>query len=138
MSTTKVQVKSRTGRDLLPDGLLLPSNVSINRSGDRHLLRRFAHRVLAPALSSCPVPLSSLSLLPISALSTPQATVDDLKARFAELKPRYYPSRQRFTLPPREGARSGEALAEGKRLSDYGLEDDSVLIFKDLGPQVGS
>lgn len=67
----------------------------------------------------------------------PQATVDELKARFAELKPKYPPSRQRFTLPPREGARSGEALANGKRLSDYGLADGSVLYFKDLGPQVG-
>ena len=68
-----------------------------------------------------------------------QATVDDLKARFAELKPRYYPSRQRFTLPPREGQRSGDVLSGGgKRLAaDYGLEDGSVLYFKDLGPQVG-
>lgn len=87
----KLQIKSRSGRDILPDGLLLPSN----------------------------------------------ATVDELKARFAELKPKYPPSRQRFTLPPREGARSGEALAHGKRLSDYGLTDGSVLFFKDLGPQIG-
>jgi very-long-chain enoyl-CoA reductase len=62
--------------------------------------------------------------------------VDDVKARFAELKPRYYPSRQRFTLPLREGRRSAEALASGKKLSDYGLQDGSVLLFKDLGPQV--
>lgn len=65
--------------------------------------------------------------------------MEELKARFAELKPRYYPSRQRFTLPPREGARSGEALADGRRLvADYGLADGSVLYFKDLGPQVGA
>lgn len=64
--------------------------------------------------------------------------MEDLKARFAELKPRYYTARQRFTLPPREGSRSGEALADGKRLvADYGLADGSVLFFKDLGPQVG-
>lgn len=91
MGTIKLQVKSRSGRDVLPDGLLLPSN----------------------------------------------ATVDDLKARFAELKPRFYPSRQRFTLPPVAGARSGAALADGKRLSDYGLEDGSVVLFKDLGIQIG-
>lgn len=77
------------------------------------------------------------SALPPSLHRRPQATVDELKARFAELKPKYPPSRQRFTLPPREGARSGEALAHGKRLSDYGLTDGSVLFFKDLGPQVG-
>ena len=63
--------------------------------------------------------------------------MDDLKARFAELKPRFYASRQRWTLPPKEGQRSGEALASGKRLSDYGLTDGSTLIFKDLGPQIG-
>ncbi|KAL4447369.1 hypothetical protein ABPG77_007402 [Micractinium sp. CCAP 211/92] len=90
MSTIKLVVKSRGGRELLPDGLLLPVD----------------------------------------------ATVDDLKARFAELKPYFYPSRQRFTLPPREGARSGEALVSGKRLSDYALEDGSVVVFKDLGPQI--
>ncbi|EFN57949.1 hypothetical protein CHLNCDRAFT_20573 [Chlorella variabilis] len=91
MGAIKLSVKSRTGRELLPDGLLVPSD----------------------------------------------ATVDDLKARFAELKPRYYASRQRFTLPPREGQRSGEALAAGKKLSDYGLQDGSVLLFKDLGAQIG-
>ena len=74
---------------------------------------------------------------PVAARPPPQATVEELRARFAELKPKYPPSRQRFTLPPREGARSGEALANGKRLSDYGLADGSVLYFKDLGPQVG-
>lgn len=81
--------------------------------------------------------LITLVLPPSSSLPTKQATVEELKARFAELKPRYYPSRQRFTLPPREGSRSGEALADGKRLAaDYGLADGSVLYFKDLGPQV--
>lgn len=61
----------------------------------------------------------------------------DLKARFADLKPKYYPSRQRWTLAVKEGQRSGEVLAEGKRLSDYGIDDGATLIFKDLGPQIG-
>jgi hypothetical protein len=66
----------------------------------------------------------------------PQATVDDLQDRFAELKRKFYPSRQRFTLPPKEGQRSGEALVPGKALADYGLADGDTLVFKDLGPQV--
>ena len=66
-----------------------------------------------------------------------QATVDDLKARFAELKPSLYASRQRWTLLPREGQRSGDALVEGKRLSDYAIVNGTSLIFKDLGPQIG-
>ncbi len=61
--------------------------------------------------------------------------MDDLKSRFAELKRKYYPSRQRFTLPAKDGQRTGVALESGKKLSDYGLVDGSVLTFKDLGPQ---
>ena len=126
MAAIKLQIKSRSGRDLLPDGLILPSTVSEQRV--RAARRHFCSK---PPIAS---PRSSPHVLAAHL----QATVDDLKARFAELKPRYYPSRQRFTLPPREGQRSGEALAAGKRLvADYGLQDGSALIFKDLGPQVG-
>ena len=57
-------------------------------------------------------------------------------AAFAEKKPKFYPSRQRFTLPPVEGAKRGVALTLGKALDSYGLKDGSVLLFKDLGPQV--
>lgn len=129
MSTIKLVVKSRGGRELLPDGLLLPTNVRPDgRSpGCPAVAVLRCHHLAQPLLHT---PLSA-------AFSQSQATVDDLKARFAELKPYFYPSRQRFTLPPREGARSGEALVSGKRLSDYGLEDGAVVVFKDLGPQVG-
>src|SRR3989338_2952087 len=44
-----------------------------------------------------------------------------------------YPSRQRFTVG--EG-KDRQALALGKKLSDFGLKDGSVLTFKDLGPQI--
>eukprot|EP00887_Chlorella_sp_A99_P006051 scaffold22.g6051.t1 len=93
MGAIKLQIKSRSGRDIFPDGLVLPDT----------------------------------------------ATVEQLQQRFAELKPKYYPSRQRFTLPPPVdgSARSGPALVPGKRLIDYGLADGSVLLFKDLGPQIG-
>lgn len=128
--TIKLTIKSRSGRDLLPDGIVLPSNV--RRAGG-------ASAVLGAGRASQPGGPVTLACCPPAPHSPLQATVEELRARFAELKPRYYPSRQRFTLPPREGARSGEALADGKRLvADYGLADGSVLHFKDLGPQVGA
>jgi very-long-chain enoyl-CoA reductase len=67
-----------------------------------------------------------------------QATVDDLKTAFAAAKPSFYPSRQRFTLPVEPGVKAKPvALAVGKKLSDFGVGDGSVLVFKDLGPQIG-
>jgi very-long-chain enoyl-CoA reductase len=115
----KLVVKSRTGRDVLPDGILLPSNV------------RPKPRCFERAIWLCKLPSRFYTTC-----NNVQATVDELKARFAELKPRYYASRQRFTLPPRDGQRSGDLLVSGKKLSDYGLEDGSMLFFKDLGAQV--
>lgn len=64
-------------------------------------------------------------------------TVDDVMAAFAEKKPKFYLSRQRFTLPPVEGAKRGMALVAGMPLTEYSLSEGSVLLFKDLGPQVG-
>jgi very-long-chain enoyl-CoA reductase len=66
----------------------------------------------------------------------PQATVAEFKKAFHAEKRKYYPSRQRFTLPPKQGEARGQALEEGKRVSDYNLAEGSVLQFKDLGPQV--
>lgn len=66
-----------------------------------------------------------------------QGTVDDLKAAFAAAKPKFYPSRQRFTLPLAAGQKKPTALAAGKKLADFGVGDGAVLTFKDLGPQIG-
>lgn len=67
-----------------------------------------------------------------------QASVDDLKAAFAAAKPKFYPSRQRFTLPVEPGVKAkAVALAGGKKLSDFNVGDGSILVFKDLGPQIG-
>ena len=83
------------------------------------------------------LPLSS-SLSSFSPLPPLQATVDDLRAAFAAAKPKYYPSRQRFTLPLQPGERKPAALAPGgKKLSEFGVRDGSELTFKDLGPQIG-
>ena len=67
-----------------------------------------------------------------------QATVDDLQTILHKQKKDLYPSRQRFTLPLKEGEKKATALVPGKRLSDYGLVNKSSLTFKDLGPQVFS
>ena len=64
--------------------------------------------------------------------------MSDLQTRFHKAKPKFYPSRQRFSLPLKTGEKKATALAAGKKLSDYDVKDGSVLIFKDLGPQVRS
>jgi len=66
-----------------------------------------------------------------------QASVDDLKAEFAKVKPKYNESRQRFTTPPTDEAPRGTPLAAGKPLSEFGITDGSTIFFKDLGPQIG-
>lgn len=65
-----------------------------------------------------------------------QADVADLKKAFHTLKRKYYPSRQRFSLPAKPGEKSGVVLESGRTLADYGLRSKAELEFKDLGPQV--
>mmetsp|Transcript_3273 Transcript_3273/g.8093 ORF Transcript_3273/g.8093 Transcript_3273/m.8093 type:complete len:311 (-) Transcript_3273:895-1827(-) len=65
------------------------------------------------------------------------ATVDDLKKEFAQLKSKYYAERQEWRLPLQDGQRRGEAIKGGKTLESYGLKDGSVVYFKDLGTQIG-
>eukprot|EP01112_Ceratiomyxa_fruticulosa_P010269 TRINITY_DN2707_c0_g1_i1.p1 TRINITY_DN2707_c0_g1~~TRINITY_DN2707_c0_g1_i1.p1 ORF type:complete len:298 (-),score=57.77 TRINITY_DN2707_c0_g1_i1:275-1168(-) len=57
------------------------------------------------------------------------STVKEFKKDFASKFPKYYPDRQRFTA-------SDVALVDEKKLSEYSLKEGSVLIFKDLGPQI--
>lgn len=64
-----------------------------------------------------------------------QATVDDLKIAISKAISKYYPSRQRLTLPPQAGQKSGSPLVDGKALSEYSLSDGSTIVFKDLGTQ---
>ncbi len=67
-----------------------------------------------------------------------QATVDDLKQAISQANPKYYPSRQRLTLPPQTGQKSGSPLVDGKLLSEYSLSGDSKVVFKDLGTQASA
>ena len=64
--------------------------------------------------------------------------MEDLKAAISKANPKYYPSRQRLTLPAEPGQRSGSPLLDGKALTDYKLTDRSTVIFKDLGTQASS
>ena len=65
-----------------------------------------------------------------------QATVEDLQVALHSKKKSLHPARQRFTLPLRYGEKKAVALTPGKRLSDFGIANGSILTFKDLGPQV--
>jgi very-long-chain enoyl-CoA reductase len=65
-----------------------------------------------------------------------QDTVTALKKAFHGKNKKFYPARQRLTLPPKDGAKSGEVLKDGARLSECGLSNGSVVHFKDLGTQV--
>ncbi|GIL45180.1 hypothetical protein Vafri_2504 [Volvox africanus] len=67
----------------------------------------------------------------------PEAPVSELKRKFYGLKRKYYPSRQRFTLPLKPGEKRGTVLDDSKSLSHYGLGDGGKVEFKDLGPQIG-
>lgn len=60
----------------------------------------------------------------------------ELKKKIHGLKPKLYPARQRLTLPPKAGAKSGEVLKDSATIDSLGLKDGSVIIFKDLGTQV--
>lgn len=59
------------------------------------------------------------------------------------LKPKTYPSRQRWTIPVKTEGSTGTHQKptvlnkDDQKLSDYGIVDGSTLIFKDLGPQIG-
>lgn len=64
-------------------------------------------------------------------------TVTALKKTYHAKNKKYYPARQRLTLPPKEGQKSGEALRDDYKLSSYGLRNGSVVQFKDLGTQIG-
>jgi len=62
-----------------------------------------------------------------------KTSVQELKKLYAKKFPKYYPERQRFTIP----AQNNAALVEGKTIADYSLKDGEILYFKDLGTQIG-
>jgi len=64
---------------------------------------------------------------------TEKTSVTQLKNHFAMKCPKYGPDRQRFTFGPAPGT----PLVDGKTVADYNLKDGDVLVFKDLGPQIG-
>eukprot|EP01025_Chloroclados_australasicus_P047735 TRINITY_DN5384_c0_g1_i2.p1 TRINITY_DN5384_c0_g1~~TRINITY_DN5384_c0_g1_i2.p1 ORF type:complete len:335 (-),score=22.08 TRINITY_DN5384_c0_g1_i2:419-1354(-) len=64
------------------------------------------------------------------------ATVADLQKAIHKTIKKYYPERQRISLPPTEGNKKGEVLRSSSKLSEYGITDGAELHFKDLGPQI--
>jgi hypothetical protein len=64
--------------------------------------------------------------------------VKDLKAEMARLKPKLYPARQRWSLPASVENPKGVVLTkDGASLAEVGVRDGGVVVFKDLGPQIG-
>lgn len=78
---------------------------------------------------------SPYAAAPISNTALLQASVEDLKAAISKANTKYYPSRQRLTLLPEPGQRSGNPLLDGKLLTEYNLTNGSTVVFKDLGTQ---
>lgn len=103
----RLVVQSRSGREVVPGGVELGSNVR-----------------------------ASCSQHPCFSTHT-QATVDDLASAIHRAKRTLHPSRQRLTLPPASNEKRGVVLNPGTMLKDYALADGSVVLVKDLGPQVG-
>ncbi|KAJ8631716.1 hypothetical protein MRB53_025039 [Persea americana] len=67
------------------------------------------------------------------------ATVGDLQEAIHHRNKKYYPSRQRLTLPLQSGSRGKPVVLNAKKnLQDYcdGNADTLIVVFKDLGMQV--
>ncbi|KAJ7565536.1 hypothetical protein O6H91_02G064500 [Diphasiastrum complanatum] len=66
-----------------------------------------------------------------------EATVDDLKKAIYRHTGKYYPSRQRLTLPIPIGQERPTVLDSGKKLKDlFEKSSGGEVVFKDLGPQI--
>eukprot|EP00244_Chara_vulgaris_P005925 TRINITY_DN2272_c0_g1_i2.p1 TRINITY_DN2272_c0_g1~~TRINITY_DN2272_c0_g1_i2.p1 ORF type:complete len:309 (-),score=52.90 TRINITY_DN2272_c0_g1_i2:118-1044(-) len=67
-----------------------------------------------------------------------EATVDDLQKAIHAKNKKWFPGRQRLTLPPPDNRARPIVLEAGKNLSSYVLPGGHAnIIFKDLGPQIG-
>ncbi|CAI5929083.1 unnamed protein product, partial [Closterium sp. NIES-64] len=66
-----------------------------------------------------------------------EASVADLQKALHKTNKKWYPARQRFTLPaPASGAKP-VVLDAKKRLAEYSTGTTLDVVFKDLGPQIG-
>lgn len=118
-------IQTRSGRELVPGGVRVDEQVLVIPL--THIESIYSSLVLY----SVRMPVTQ-----VRCATTLQASVDTLKATISKSHPKLYSSRQRLTLPPQPGQRSGTALVDGKPLKEYGLSDGSTVFFKDLGTQV--
>uniref|UniRef100_A0A7I4CVA5 Ubiquitin-like domain-containing protein n=1 Tax=Physcomitrium patens TaxID=3218 RepID=A0A7I4CVA5_PHYPA len=65
-----------------------------------------------------------------------EATLEDLKKAIHSRNRKYYPERQRITLPLPPGQSRPTPVDEAKKLRDQLASDSPQVVFKDLGPQV--
>eukprot|EP01113_Clastostelium_recurvatum_P018892 TRINITY_DN2226_c0_g1_i1.p1 TRINITY_DN2226_c0_g1~~TRINITY_DN2226_c0_g1_i1.p1 ORF type:complete len:304 (-),score=74.23 TRINITY_DN2226_c0_g1_i1:78-989(-) len=65
---------------------------------------------------------------------TKDTTIAQLKNKFHNKFPKWYPDRQRFTI---SGTNPPVAIQDEKKIGDYAdLKEGATLLFKDLGPQI--
>ena len=141
----RLKIQSRSGKDILKNGLEVPAEVgcdlghialvSLFRNESLQTFCILHSRAASLGCQGCILATGIKRWQPLS-FSPAQGTVADLQRAFHSAKHQFYPSRQRFSLPVKAGEKKATALVHGKKLSDYDLTDGSVLIFKDLGPQV--
>ena len=141
-----VSIQNKGGKEIVKGGLEVSSEVSLEIPlHSARSLCYFSAHVSSPqdeniafdvSYPTCLGGKDHVRRVTRRACACMQGTVDDLKRAFHKAKPQFYPARQRFTFPLKAGEKKPTALAAGKKLSDYDLNDGTVLIFKDLGPQV--
>lgn len=64
------------------------------------------------------------------------AKVDEIMHQIARFRAKYSIHRQRLTFEESSNKKP-VLLEQGKLLTSYGIKDGSVILFKDLGPQIG-
>ncbi|KAF9674737.1 hypothetical protein SADUNF_Sadunf10G0158000 [Salix dunnii] len=154
-SKMKVTVVSRSGREVIKGGLELSDSATV---ADLQKAIHKRSRFLILLLSFCEM-IETLVLNNYRDLSTKSMNFDAffeifvplLQFRFLELAccflllygcvrtRKFYPSRQRLTLPLPSGSKERPVvLSYKKNLKDYcdGNSDSLTVVFKDLGPQV--
>ncbi|KAA3481828.1 very-long-chain enoyl-CoA reductase [Gossypium australe] len=122
----KVTLVSRSGREFIKGGLELNDSATVADLQEAIHKRRSLHKVLSKGVLWEFIVLSS------------ELLIADFSCVVLTAK-KFYPSRQRLTLPVPSGSRERSVVLNYKKsLKDYcdGNENTLTIVFKDLGPQV--